>query len=116
MSKIMMLEMTNFVGSFIKKRFGYGKIGKATMSRTDYRGDLECAYLGGLLLACEEIFKLNKNGKFQSKDDVIAELHLVYLDHFNYFQTNYGYKVADKADLSRPINLSENGYGETMYI
>lgn len=116
MSKIMHLEFTQFINQFVKKRYGYGKLGKTSMIKSDYKGDLECSYLGGLLLICEEIFKMNKMGKFETKDDLIAELHLIYLDHFNYFQTNYGYKVADKADISRPINLSENGYGETMFI
>lgn len=112
----MLIEMTHFIGTFVKKRYGFGKISRVTMSKNEYRGDLECAYLGGLLLCCEEIFKKNKMGKFECKDDLIADLHLIFLDHFNYFQEHYGYKVVDKATLNRPINLSENGLGETQYF
>jgi hypothetical protein len=113
--RLMLFEMTSFLGKFTRKRFGHN-VSRASMNKKDYSGDMECSYLGGLLLACEEIFKKNKAGEFQTKDDVIAELHLVYVDHFNYFQENHGYKVVDRADINRAINLSEDGNGKTVYF
>ena len=73
-----------------------------------YEGDLTCNYLGGILSTCEETFKLNKDGSFESKDDVIAHLHLIYTEAFNEFQKKYGYKVTDRATVDKAIKMSEN--------
>ena len=55
-----------------------------------------------------DIFKKNRSGELIDRNDVIATLHLTYVDCFNEFQKKYGYKVADKATLQKPINLSES--------
>jgi hypothetical protein len=98
-------EMRNFIFRFIISRFGVSS--NKNLSKKTYLGDLECSYLGGSLSICEEIFSLNKSGEFISKDDVIARLHIIYLECFNEFHKKYGYKVVDRATLEKPINLSE---------
>lgn len=98
-------EMRNFIFRFVFSRFGVSS--NKNLNKKMYLGDLECSYLGGSLSICEEIFTMNRNGEFENKDDVIARLHIIYLECFNEFQTKYGFKVVDKATLDKPIKLSE---------
>lgn len=98
-------EMRKFINGFIQTR--YKNSFNVKLPKNIYNGDLECSYLGGSLSMCEEVFKRNKQGKFENKDDVIADLHLLYVECYNEFQRKYGYKVVDKATLEKPIKLSE---------
>ena len=98
-------EMRKFVSSFVAVR--YKSHFTTKLPANIFRGDLECSYLGGSLTICEEVFKRNRASSYLTKDDVIADLHLLYLECFNEFQSKYGFKVADKATLDKPIKLSK---------
>lgn len=99
-------ELQNFVSYFTRRRFP-AKATRVLVNKKEYLADLECAYMAGTLTLCEDMFRKNKCGSFISKDDVIAELHLAYVAFYNHFQSNHGYKVSDRVDLTKPINMSE---------
>jgi len=103
---MILFEMRNFIKKFVFAR--YKNILSIKMPYKTYQGDAECFYLAGALSVCEDVFTKNKNGEIVNKDDVIAALHLIYVDCFNEFQKKYGYKVVDKATLAKPITLSES--------
>lgn len=98
-------EMRRFIQKFVFTR--YKNILSVRMPHKTYYGDAECFYLAGALTVCEDIFKRNRNSEFESKNDVMASLHVIYTDCFNEFQKKYGYKVCDRVTIQKPINLSE---------
>lgn len=102
---MILFEMRNFIKKFVFTR--YKNILSIKMPYKTYQGDAECFYLAGALSVCEDIFKKNRSGELIDRNDVIANLHLIYVDCFNEFQKKYGYKVVDKATLQKPITLSE---------
>lgn len=99
-------EMINFVTQFSIRRFGLAK--NRSMSKKDYYSDMECAYLAGTLSVMEEVFIQNKAGAFKEKDDIIAEMHIVYTELYKHFYKSYGFLYIDMPTLEKTINLSED--------
>jgi hypothetical protein len=99
-------ELQNFVSYFTRRRFP-ARATRVLVNKKEYLADLECAYMAGTLTLCEDIFKKNKNGNYQTKDDLMADIHLTYIAFYNQFHSDYGYKVTDRADINKPIMMSE---------
>ena len=101
----MIHEMKSFVLRFVKRNYPQCDIKK--MNKKYYQDDMNCAYLGGFLTACEEVFKRNKAGNYIHKDDVIADLHLMYKEHYDFFRLHYGFKTSENRTLDKIIKFSE---------
>ncbi len=94
---------------YVQSRFGQAdriKIGKKT-----YTHDLEESYLSGYMTALEWVLNQDAQQKFETKDDLLAALHIETVEAWNRMH-KLNPKYIPRKDLN---DILEKIYGEKVY-
>ena len=91
-------SMTN---SYVKKRFGIAD--RIKIGRKAYATDLEEHYILGVTTALELLLNKDAKGDIQTKDDLLAEIHLEVVENWNKFH-RINPKYTQRIELQDVLN------------